>query len=121
MFSLSYVYYIISCNKCISTKQEFYNSILYFGQIFIVVDTIIIWYKNTSFLQLSLGHGDFLLIRGFRGPLHRGTRRWSSGVGGDAGIAHVHGPLIEAQAIFFWFDEPAENGDFHVQLDFDIL
>ena len=42
MFSLSYVYYIISCNKCISTKQEFYNSILYFGQIFIVVDTIII-------------------------------------------------------------------------------
>merc|ERR1712029_113152 len=38
MFSLSYVYYNISCNKCISTKQEFYNSILYFGQIFIVVE-----------------------------------------------------------------------------------
>ena len=40
MYTILYV----SCNKCISTKQEFYSSILYFGQIFIVVvvDIIII-------------------------------------------------------------------------------
>ena len=79
------------------------------------------WSISVYFSELCLVDSDLALIWTLRGSLHWNAGGRGPGTGGRTRITHVHRFVAQTQTIFFRFDESPENGNLHIQSNFDIL